>query len=167
MSDHVTAAPDGTERLIDAISRAGESWFSGARAQNEAGVDAANHVGFGIKFDAEASAFDRQGTNRGVGNRHHEIELRGQAMTRDVRTNVILQHLRNSTVQIRSDRTAAILGTGVVISASGIVATCAHVLRSDGVASVPGAAMRGVPPGMRRSPARTSRRDRLRVLHGQ
>ncbi|MEU8251553.1 tetratricopeptide repeat protein [Nonomuraea sp. NPDC048916] len=46
---------------------------------------------------------------------------------------VILQDVREFTVQIRDPEGQAVLGTGVVISRSGLVATCAHVVRAGGV----------------------------------
>ncbi|MGV9254921.1 tetratricopeptide repeat protein [Streptomyces sp. NPDC003697] len=46
---------------------------------------------------------------------------------------VILQDVRNFTVQIRHPADDRVLGTGVVISSTGLVATCAHVIRASGV----------------------------------
>ncbi|MEU6123672.1 trypsin-like peptidase domain-containing protein [Streptomyces sp. NPDC047123] len=46
---------------------------------------------------------------------------------------VILQDIREFTVQIRDPARGRIVGTGVVISRGGIVATCAHVVRACGV----------------------------------
>ena len=41
-----------------------------------------------------------------------------------------LQNLRDFTVQIRHPHTDAVVGTGVVISNDGRVATCAHVVEA-------------------------------------
>ncbi|MFD4718154.1 trypsin-like peptidase domain-containing protein [Streptomyces sp. NPDC058423] len=46
---------------------------------------------------------------------------------------VILQDVRNFTVQIRDPGGDRVLGTGVVISRTGLIATCAHVIRAGGV----------------------------------
>ncbi|MGW5422693.1 trypsin-like peptidase domain-containing protein [Streptomyces sp. NPDC003943] len=50
---------------------------------------------------------------------------------------VILQDVRNFTVQIRDPDGERVLGTGVVISRTGLVATCAHVIRAGGVEPQP------------------------------
>jgi|WetSurMetagenome_2_1015567.scaffolds.fasta_scaffold477366_1 hypothetical protein len=44
--------------------------------------------------------------------------------------NIVLQNLRDFTVQIRRAATSAIVGTGVVVSMSGEVVTCAHVIEA-------------------------------------
>ena len=44
--------------------------------------------------------------------------------------NVVLQNLRDFTVQIRRADTQAIVGTGVVVSMDGKVVTCAHVAQA-------------------------------------
>ncbi|MEV4799046.1 trypsin-like peptidase domain-containing protein [Nonomuraea sp. NPDC049421] len=46
---------------------------------------------------------------------------------------VILQDVRQFTVQIRDPAGERVLGTGVVISRQGLVATCAHVIRAGGL----------------------------------
>jgi tetratricopeptide (TPR) repeat protein len=46
---------------------------------------------------------------------------------------VILQDARKFTVQVRDALDSQVLGTGVVISRGGLVATCAHVVRAAGV----------------------------------
>ncbi|GGO66799.1 trypsin-like peptidase domain-containing protein [Nonomuraea cavernae] len=46
---------------------------------------------------------------------------------------VILQDVREFTVQIRDPEGQNVLGTGVVISRTGLIATCAHVVRAGGV----------------------------------
>src|SRR5512137_1193302 len=43
---------------------------------------------------------------------------------------VVLQNLRDFTVQIRHPKTDAIVGTGVVVSMAGQVVTCAHVAQA-------------------------------------
>ena len=43
---------------------------------------------------------------------------------------VVLQNLRDFTVQIRRADTNAIVGTGVVVSMDGKVVTCAHVAQA-------------------------------------
>ncbi|MER7816788.1 trypsin-like peptidase domain-containing protein [Streptomyces sp. NPDC096153] len=59
-------------------------------------------------------------------------------MTRDggrrrVAPRIILQDIRDFTVQIRDPVNDRVVGTGVVISRGGIVATCSHVVRECGV----------------------------------
>ena len=44
--------------------------------------------------------------------------------------NVLLQNLRDFTVQIRRAATDQIVGTGVVVSMAGEVVTCAHVAQA-------------------------------------
>jgi hypothetical protein len=46
---------------------------------------------------------------------------------------VILQKLRDFTVQIRRPADDAIVGTGVAVSTGGQIVTCAHVARAAGV----------------------------------
>lgn len=46
---------------------------------------------------------------------------------------VIHQDLMQFTVKIRHPRTAAVLGTGVLVSADGIIVTCVHVLTAHGI----------------------------------
>ncbi|MEV4078611.1 tetratricopeptide repeat protein [Nonomuraea fuscirosea] len=46
---------------------------------------------------------------------------------------IILQDIRQFTVQIRDPDGKRVIGTGVVISRGGLIATCAHVVRAAGV----------------------------------
>lgn len=54
-------------------------------------------------------------------------------MTEDTSTEVIRQDLRKFTVQIRDARTDEVIGTGIVVSTSGLVITCAHVVEAAGI----------------------------------
>ncbi|HEX2080267.1 MAG TPA: serine protease [Longimicrobium sp.] len=46
---------------------------------------------------------------------------------------VVLQHLPDFTVQVRHAGTGTIVGTGIVVSHDGLIATCAHVLEAAGL----------------------------------
>ena len=74
-----------------------------------------------------------------------------------IETDVILQDVRKFTCQIQKAESEEILGTGVVVSADGIVATCAHVVRSGGIEPRPQATGLSV-----YFPARSGRRAETR-----
>lgn len=58
-------------------------------------------------------------------------------MTGTVDTQILLQDLRNVTVRILLEDT--VLGTGVIVTPSGVVVTCGHVLRAAGLEASRGA----------------------------
>jgi hypothetical protein len=64
-----------------------------------------------------------------VSSHAHDEIIGWLAMTLKVRT----QNPLNFTVQIRSSTDDAIVGSGVIISAAGDIATCAHVVRAAGL----------------------------------
>lgn len=47
-------------------------------------------------------------------------------------TQIIRQHVRNMTVQVRDPLTSEVCGSGVLVSPSGLLVTCAHVVRDCG-----------------------------------